>query len=273
MERRNRFTPNLAESGENFTRAALLNEEKFVTYFAAPVIAKGKLTGVLEIFQRAPFSPQPEWEDFASTLAGQAAIAIDNAELYNGLQKTNDQLVQAYETTLEGWSRSLDLRDHETEGHTQRVTEMTLRLAHAMGMRAEELMRARRGALLHDMGKMGIPDSILLKPGPLTEDEWVIMRLHPAFAFELLQPISYLRASLDIPYCHHEKWDSTGYPRGLKGEEIPMSARIFAVVDVWDALRSDRPYRRRGAKRKYANTFNPFRGRISIRRSWKYSRE
>jgi putative nucleotidyltransferase with HDIG domain len=148
----------------------------------------------------------------------------------------------AYESTLEGWSRALDLRDKETEGHTLRVTEMALSLARAIGVPEEDLVHIRRGSLLHDIGKMGIPDSILLKPSSLSPEEWAIMQKHPMYAYEMLFPISYLRPAIDIPYCHHEKWDGTGYPRGLKGEQIPLAARIFAVVDVWDALRSDRVY-------------------------------
>jgi putative nucleotidyltransferase with HDIG domain len=137
----------------------------------------------------------------------------------------------------------MDLRDKETEGHTMRVTDTTVHLARAMGVGEEDIVHVRRGALLHDIGKMGIPDRILLKPGPLTEDEWTVMRRHPVYAHELLSPILYLRPALDIPYCHHERWDGTGYPRGLRGEQIPLAARIFAVIDAWDALRSDRPYR------------------------------
>lgn len=156
---------------------------------------------------------------------------------------TNTELVLAYDTTLAGWSKALDMRDKKTEGHTLRVTEITLRLARIMGMKEDELVHVRRGALLHDIGKMGIPDSVLLKPGLLNNEEWEIMRKHPVYAYELLSPIAYLRPALDIPYCHHERWDGTGYPRGLKREDIPLAARVFAVVDVWDALRSDRPYR------------------------------
>jgi putative nucleotidyltransferase with HDIG domain len=156
---------------------------------------------------------------------------------------TTQQRLVTYDVTLEGLSRALDLRDKETEGHSQRVTTLAVRLADAMGVPKKELAYIRWGALLHDIGKMGIPDAILLKPARLTEEEWAIMRRHPVYAYELLSPIPYLRLLLDIPYCHHEKWDGTGYPRGLKGEAIPLTARIFAVADVWDALRSDRPYR------------------------------
>jgi putative nucleotidyltransferase with HDIG domain len=177
-------------------------------------------------------------------------IAIDNYQLLSSLEKSNSDLSAAYEATIEGWSRALDLRDHETEGHTERVAKMTIHLARRMGYHDQDLVRIRRGALLHDIGKMGIPDSILLKPGPLTDDEWVVMRRHPTSAYELLSPISFLRDSIDIPYCHHEKWDGTGYPRALKGTAIPQEARVFAVADIWDALQSDRPYRRAWPKEK-----------------------
>ncbi len=155
----------------------------------------------------------------------------------------NSELLHAYDATIEGWSRALDLRDHETEGHSRRVTEMTLRLAQAVGIPEAEMVHVRRGALLHDIGKMGVPDAVLLKPGPLDDDEWITMRRHPALAKEMLDPAEFLRPALTIPYCHHEKWDGSGYPQGLRGDEIPLSARLFALVDVWDALSSDRPYR------------------------------
>ncbi len=242
-ERRTISLPDLADEEPDLSRSAVLAEEGFQAYYGVPLIAKGLVEGVLEIFHRSPLHPGSDWLDFLEALAGQAAIAIDNAQLFNELQRSNLNLSLAYDATIEGWSRALDLRDKETEGHTLRVTEVTLKLARAMGMPEEELMHIRRGALLHDIGKMGIPDGILLKPGPLTDDEWVIMRRHPTYAFELLSPITYLRPALDIPYCHHEKWDGTGYPRGLKGEQIPAVARLFAIADVWDALRSDRPYR------------------------------
>lgn len=159
------------------------------------------------------------------------------------LQDANAQLLAAYEATIEGWSHAMDLRDRETEGHSRRVAELTVKLAQHLGMSNEEILHLRRGALLHDMGKIGIPDTILHKTGKLGAEEWVTMRKHPQLAFDMLYRVEYLRPALDIPYCHHEKWDGTGYPRGLRGEEIPMAARLFAIVDVWDALTSDRSYR------------------------------
>ncbi len=231
-----------AEAGE-FDSIPNLEQEDFAAYHGAPLVAKGRVMGVLEVFHRRPFDPEPEWLEFLEVFAGQAAIAIDNATLFEKLQQSNLELALAYDATLEGWSRALDLRDKETEGHTQRVTELTLRLARKLGVPDADMAHIRRGALLHDIGKMGIPDGILLKPGPLSDEEWEIMRLHPVYAMQMLSPITYLRQALDIPYCHHEQWLGGGYPRGLREEQIPLTARIFAVVDVWDALASDRPYR------------------------------
>ena len=234
---------NLNEQVELFKASPLLKDEGFCEYIGVPLIAKGMVKGLVEIFNRSPKATDEAWENFLLTLADQAAIAIDNIDMFDNLQKSNIELTQAYNNTIEGWSRALDLRDKETEGHTMRVAEMALRLARAFSLGEEELVYIRWGALLHDIGKMGIPDNILLKPGPLTDEEWVIMRNHPRLSFNMLSPIQYLRSALDIPYCHHEKWDGTGYPRGLKGEQIPLAARIFALADVWDALLSDRPYR------------------------------
>jgi len=225
-------------------RSTEFSREGFITYMGVPLIAKGQVKGVLEIFQRSPSDPNQERLAFLDMLAGQAAIAIENAQLFENLQSSNSELMMAYDETIEGWSRAMDLRDKETEGHTRRVTELTLRLARSMGFKGDELVHIRRGALLHDIGKMGVPDDILHKPGTLTEEEWVIMRKHPQFAYDMLAPIIYLRPAIDIPWCHHEKWDGSGYPRELQGENIPLAARIFAVVDVWDALCSDRPYRK-----------------------------
>jgi putative two-component system response regulator len=161
------------------------------------------------------------------------------------LRLAHSELAEAYEATIEGWSRALDLRDKETEDHTQRVARKSVQLARVLKVPESQIVHIRRGSLLHDIGKMGIPDDILLKPGPLTPEEWEQMRKHPTYAYELLHPIEYLRPALDIPYYHHERWDGSGYPFGLRGEQIPLAARIFAVVDVWDALRSDRPYRKK----------------------------
>jgi putative nucleotidyltransferase with HDIG domain len=250
LERHTLHIPNLPETGSNFTRASLLAGESFLEFYAVPLIAKGEIKGVLEVFHRASLPRNPEWLDFLETLAGQAAITIDQTQLFDDLQRANLELIIAYDATIEGWARAMDLRDKETENHTRRVTEMTLSLAKALGIKDSETLHIRRGALLHDIGKMGVPDNILLKEGALTEEEWILMRRHPNFAYEMLQPIKYLRQSLDIPYSHHEKWDGTGYPRGLAGEQIPLAARIFAIVDVWDALTSDRPYRKGWSKQK-----------------------
>jgi putative two-component system response regulator len=165
----------------------------------------------------------------------------------------HNELLVAYDKTIEGWTRALDLRDKETEGHTKRVTEMVIQLARTAGFSEEALKHIWRGGMLHDVGKLGIPDAILLKPDKLTSAEWEIMRMHPVYAYEWLSHIEYLQPALDVPYCHHEKWDGTGYPRGLKGEEIPLAARLFAIVDVWDALTSDRPYRKAMKPEEAAN--------------------
>jgi HD-GYP domain-containing protein (c-di-GMP phosphodiesterase class II) len=226
-----------------FPHPDLAEAEGFIGYARVPLFSNGVINGYLEVYQRQKLQPDSEWLSFFETLAGQAQIAIDNATLLHNLQRSNRELTLAYDATIEGWSRALDLRDRETEGHTQRVTQMVMKLAQALNIPEAELAHIRRGALLHDIGKLGIPDNILLKPGPLTDDEWEIMRRHPIYAYEMLAPIPYLRPALDIPYCHHEKWDGSGYPRHLQGEQIPLAARLFAVTDVWDALRSDRPYR------------------------------
>ncbi|MBI5303924.1 MAG: GAF domain-containing protein [Chloroflexi bacterium] len=243
LERRIITASHWDKDTNGLARTTWLGGEDFVDYFAVPLIAKGDIKGVLEIFHRAPIEANAEWLEFLNTLATQAAVAIDNATLFNNLQRSNIELALAYDETIHGWSRALDLRDRETQGHTERVMELTLRLARAMNIPQEDMVHIRRGALLHDIGKMGVPDSILLKSTKLSDDEWQIMRSHPESAFQMLATIPYLKPALDIPYCHHEKWDGTGYPRGLKGEQIPLVARIFAVVDVWDALCSDRPYR------------------------------
>lgn len=198
-----------------------------------PLFAKGRLLGVLAVFTRRPWDLTPEEEEFLEALIGQGAVVLDNALTFQELLKSQGELEAAYDLTLWGWAKAVELRDQETAGHTERVTELT-----------------RRGAILHDVGKIGIPDSILLKPGPLTEEEWAVMKKHPVYAYEWLSGIPFLKKALEIPYCHHERWDGSGYPRGLKGLEIPLSTRIFAVVDVYDALTSDRPYRKAWPREK-----------------------
>jgi PAS domain S-box-containing protein len=235
------------------SRSQILKEEGFNLYYMAPMISKGKVLGILETFYREPRKNNKEWVELLKALAGQAAIAIENSQLFYNVEKSNIELQRAYDETIKGWSRAMDFRDKETEGHTQRVTELTIKIARYMGINEEEIVYIRRGALLHDMGKLGVPDHILLKPGKLTDEEMSLMKTHPQLAYEMLSPIEYLRRAIDIPYCHHEKWDGTGYPRGLKGKQIPLSARIFAIVDVWDALRSDRPYRPAWSKEEALN--------------------
>jgi len=244
LERRTVRIPDLRNEHERFRRRELLADEEFVSYFGIPLIGKGEVRGVLEIFHRSELNPDSEWLSFLETLAGQTAIAIENASLFQDLQRSNFELAMAYDATIEGWSHALDLRDRDTEGHTLRVTEMAIKIARAMGVEEDQLIHLRRGGLLHDIGKMAVPDNILLKPEPLTDEEWEIMRQHPQLAYNWLVAIPFLKYALEIPYYHHEKWNGTGYPQGLRGELIPVAARIFAVADVWDALTNDRPYRK-----------------------------
>jgi PAS domain S-box-containing protein len=234
----------LQESGARGRRFATMIAAGFESYLAVPLIANENILGVLEIYHKTDLPQNVDLDNFAEMLASQAAVAVDNTNLLKSLRTANRELTAAYDATIEGWARALDLRDHETEGHTRRVTEMTVDLAKLMDVPPNEIAHMRRGALLHDIGKMAIPDRVLLKAGELDQSEWVVMRRHPGIALDLLEPISFLKPAIDIPFCHHEKWDGTGYPRGLKGKQIPLSARIFAVIDVWDALRSDRPYRK-----------------------------
>jgi PAS domain S-box-containing protein len=234
----------ILEDAQNDPRFNQWGETSYVRgWMAVPLIARGEVIGYITLDSRKPAAYTQEQATLAQAFANQAAIAIQNARLFEGIQNSLRELNQAYETTIEGWSRALDLRDRETEGHTLRVTDLTIKMAGAMGFSEEERMHIRRGALLHDMGKLGVPDRILLKPDSLNDEEWEIMRMHPLYTYQMLAPIEYLRPALDIPFSHHERWDGSGYPRGLKGEEIPLVARIFAVIDVWDALTSDRPYR------------------------------
>ncbi len=234
----------LDQNAEGFARSPAFAEEGFVFYAGRRLTVKDKTVGVIELYRRTPFDPSASWSLFFRALAGQAAIALENSALLGGLRKANADLAEANEGTIESWAEALELRDQETEGHSRRVTEATVALASLFGLSGKDLDRVRQGALLHDIGKMGIPDSILLKSGPLDPQERAIMQRHPVIARNLLSRLRFFKDALDIPYGHHEKWDGTGYPQGLAGESIPLPARLFAVVDVWDALRSDRPYRK-----------------------------
>jgi len=246
----------VVESGESILTTNAQNDPRFEAQMSvaayqlrsilcAPLKLKDNLIGVIYVDNKAHSGIfQQDDLGLISAFANQAAVAIDNARLFKNLQDANEELEEAYQATLEGWVHALDLRDKETEGHTQRVTILTERLARMMGIDGEPLMHITRGALLHDIGKMGIPDGILLKQGPLTEEERTLMKKHPVYAYEMLNSIDFLQPAIDIPRYHHEKWDGSGYPHGLKGEDIPFAARIFPVIDVWDALISDRPYRK-----------------------------
>jgi len=243
VQRRLVSVPDLANAPGSFARSKLFRDEGFVCYFAMPLIARSEVKGILEVYNRKPLTPDQGWLNFIEAAALEGGLAIESADIFTRLQQRNVELALAYDATLEGWSRALELRDMESEGHTRRVADMASKLALSVGVPEQDLGHIRRGALLHDIGKMGIPDNILLKPAPLTDGERTVMRQHPVHGFELLAPMGHLKQALDIPRFHHEHWDGSGYPQGLKGEDIPLAARVFAVVDVWDALRSDRPYR------------------------------
>jgi HD-GYP domain-containing protein (c-di-GMP phosphodiesterase class II) len=220
-------------------------ERQLISLLYYPLLFKNDVIGVFIVGTNKGVRDFTENElDLCAALSGQSALAISNAKLYEQAQQAIVDITKAYDATLEGWSRVLDMRDHVTDRHTHRVADLTVDLAKNMGVPESDLGDIKRGALLHDIGKMGIPDAILQKPDVLTEDEWATMQTHPELAYKFLSHISYLMPALDIPLCHHEKWDGTGYPRKLKGEEIPLAARIFTVVDVYDALTSDRPYRK-----------------------------
>ncbi len=236
------------EAAKDKPWASILKAGQYSASTSVPLIAKGEVKGVLSSFHSQPLNKDSSWFNFMEALALQAAIAIDTVSLFEGLQRSNQELEAAYEHTIEGWGQAMELRDYETNGHTRRVADITVSLARMMGVEEKKLDHIRRGALLHDTGKIGIPDSVLFKPGKLTEEEWETMRRHPVMAYQMLSSIEYLRPALNIPYYHHERYDGSGYPHGLKGDEIPLEARIFAVIDVYDALTSDRPYRKAWTK-------------------------
>ncbi len=213
------------------------------TLLITPIRNSKDLKGIIEIAFFDKNQQEEDWKGFYNALVTQSAVGIEKIELIEKLGTRNKDLQQAYISAIKGWAKALELRDEETKGHSDRVVEMAVNMARRFGFAGKDLEDFRNGAFLHDIGKMGVPDQILLKPGKLTEDEWLIMKKHPDFAYELLKEIPFLKDAVEIPYYHHERWNGTGYPHGLKAEEIPLAARIFAVVDVWDALTSDRPYR------------------------------
>jgi HD-GYP domain-containing protein (c-di-GMP phosphodiesterase class II) len=243
LQRRTVSVPNLNHQNTGSLVLPGLAREEFASYYAIPLIAKGQVKGVMEIYHRAVLKPADDWFEFLATLAEQTAIAIDNASLLNDLQQTNMELTMAYDAAIESWSRALELSGRENQQHTQHVVDWTMQLARALHVEENNLNDLRRGVLLHDIGKLMIPENVLNKAGPLDDMEWEITMSHPHQAFKLLSPIKHLAAALEIPSHHHERWDGSGYPDGLRGEQIPFSARIFAVVDVYDALISARPYR------------------------------
>jgi PAS domain S-box-containing protein len=217
----------------------LMKQEGFRGYCAVPLIAKGQLKGVIEVFRYLPFTVDTEWLEFLESLAGQSAISIENASMLETIQKTNMEMTVAYDVTLEGWSAIIDIRCKETPGHTERIANMTQQLAKEMEVNDRQLIHIRRGALLHNVGTIMVPEKILLKTGPLTLRELKIFEQHPVYSHDMLSTIKLLRPALEIPYCHHENWDGTGYPRKIKGDEIPIAARIFAVTEAWENLTHD----------------------------------
>ncbi len=234
-EHRQQISPNFVH---------LIISEGFKTYAGCRVAWKGTPKGILEVYTRSPKQVDEDWLKLMQMLVQPAAVAVDNAMLFEDQIEAMRRMESAYDETIRGWARMLEKRDLETEGHCERVAEITCRIVESMGMPPHEIKHVWRGALLHDIGKMGLPDHVLLKLSSLSAEEWDLMHLHPVYAYEWLAPIPFLQPALDIPYCHHERWDGGGYPRQLRGSQIPISARIFSVVDVWDALSSDRRYRR-----------------------------
>jgi PAS domain S-box-containing protein len=262
LERRTISVPDLGNQPADSLLAPDLLREKFANYYAVPLIAKGQVKGVLEIYHRSLLQPDDDWLDFLSTIAGQTALAIDSAGLFQDLQRTNAELSLAYDAAIESWAQVLELSNRESGAHAYRVVELTIKLARAMGIAEQELIHFRRGALLHDIGKLGIPESILNKPGPLDEAEWKIMQSHSQLAYQLLSSVNYLAPALDIPHYHHERWDGSGYPEGLREEQIPFPARLFAVVDVYDALTSTRPYRPAWSPQVALNHIQQYSGKL-----------
>jgi HD-GYP domain-containing protein (c-di-GMP phosphodiesterase class II) len=243
LEHRTVSTFNMNDQSPDISPPLELEREGFVSYYAVPLFVKGQIKGVMELYHRQSLQPAEDWLEFLSTLAQRAALAIDSGEMFQNLQKTGTELGLAYDLSIEGWLQALEISGREDREHTRRMAKVTVEIAHQLGISDPDTVPIRWGALLHDIGSFGIPESILCKAGPLSAEERAIVEEHPRLAVKLLQSIPYLAPALDIPRCHHECWDGSGYPEGIQGEQIPMPARIFAVVDVFDALTSSRPYR------------------------------
>lgn len=243
LERRTVSIPDFESQLAELQSAPAILQEKFTSYHAIPLIAKGQVKGVLEIYRRSPTEPDEEWVEFLATLAGQAAVAIDSGSLFQELQRSNAELTLAYDAALESWAQFLEISGRETREHVFRVVDLSIRLAQFLHISDSDLVHYRRGALLHDIGKVGIPEAILNKPGPLDEAEWLVVRNYPNLSYQMLASLQHLGPALDIPHYHHERWNGSGYPYGLRGEQIPFSARIVGLVDVYDALQAKRPYR------------------------------
>lgn len=254
LDRKNAMIPDLTHEKTALFVNRRFHDDNFQAYFAAPLIVKGEPQGVLELFFKKYFYPDEDWVSFFNILSAQAALAYDTCRTFKELQKIKHNLSDSYQSALSTLTRSLELVEVESPGHAQRVASATLNLAKKLGVQKDALANIERGALLHDIGKIGILDEILLKKGDLNKAEWAQIKRHPEIAFELLSGVRLLRDALEIPYCHHENWDGSGYPRGLKGDEIPVAARIFAVIDSFDAIQSDRPYRK-GKSREEAINF------------------
>lgn len=262
LERRTISIPDLGKQPHNSIFVFDLIQEKFANYYAVPLIAKGQVNGVLETYHRDALRPDDDWLDFLGTIAGQTAVAIDSAGLFQDLQRTKSELNLAYDAAIESWAQVLELTKRESETHSARVVELTLEMARTMGIAERELIHFRRGALLHDVGNLGIPESILNKPGPLDEVELQTVQSHPLLAYNLLASVNYLAPAIDIPHYHHERWDGSGYPEGLSEEQIPFPARLFAVVDVYDSLTCDRPYRPAWSHQAAMEHIHQFSGKL-----------
>lgn len=217
--------------------------EHFVSYLAIPLMVRHEVKGVLEVFKHTPCEQELVSLAYLSMLAEEVAVAIHNANLSQSFAQAHIELTDAYDLDIQHWADAVERHEGQSVGYTKQMAEFTVQLAREMGLSEPEQLYIRWGVLLHDIGNMAVPEKLLTSSNPLSAQEWDMIHHHPTYAYQILDPISYLRRALDIPYCHHEKWDGTGYPRGLKGTEIPLAARIFAVIDVWTALRSERPYR------------------------------